>query len=62
MPTLLAMAPVIKGSTALPACPKPEIQPIAGVSIHLGMTRPDWFIAIGYIGPVECPFASQVLG
>ncbi|KAI4520811.1 hypothetical protein K525DRAFT_257240, partial [Schizophyllum commune Loenen D] len=44
---LCASAPVIRGRTALPACPKPAIHPMDGVISHAGRIRAAWFIAIG---------------
>ena len=44
---LCASAPVIRGRTALPACPKPAIHPMDGVVSHAGRMRAAWFIAIG---------------
>jgi hypothetical protein len=45
----------MKGIAALPAWPKPAIQPIEPVRIHLGSIRPAWFMAMGYIGPRSIP-------
>lgn len=39
IPTLLAIAPVTNGKMALPACPKPAIQPIDAVKIQGGRIR-----------------------
>lgn len=49
------MEPVMNGKTALPACPKPAIQPIELVRIYRGRILPAWFIAIGYMGPRRAP-------
>jgi len=50
-----AMAPVMNGRNALPAWPKPAIQPIEPVKIHRGRTREAWFMTMGYIGPSRTP-------
>lgn len=55
IPNLDEIAPVMNGRTALPAWPKPAIQPMDPVRIHRGRTRPAWFIAIGYMGPRRTP-------
>lgn len=55
IPCFSEIAPVIKGRTALPACPKPAIQPIELVRIQRGRMRPVWFMAMGYMGPSRMP-------
>jgi hypothetical protein len=40
IPVFDAMAPVMNGKTALPACPNPAIQPIDPVRSQRGRTRP----------------------
>lgn len=55
IPCFEEIAPVRKGSAALPAWPNPAIQPMEPVRSHLGRTRPAWFIAMGYIGPKRSP-------
>ncbi len=54
-PLLLAIAPVMKGSNALPVCPNPAIQPREPVSRYGGSIRTAWFAAMGYMGPRKNP-------
>lgn len=61
IPCLWAIAPVINGIMALPACPNPAIQPIAPVRIHGGRIRDDWFMAIGNMGPRRTPINDTVM-
>ena len=55
IPLLCASAPVMNGSTALPACETPAIQPMLGVRSHAGRMRPAWFMAMGKKGPRRTP-------
>jgi hypothetical protein len=55
IPALLAIAPVMKGNAADPACPSPAIQPMQPVSSQRGKIRPASFITMGYIGPSRTP-------
>lgn len=61
MPCFCEIAPVIKGRMALPACPKPAIQPIDPVRIQRGRMREAWFMAIGYIGPSKAPMIDTAI-
>jgi len=58
IPAFEATAPVMKGTRADPAWPDPAIQPIAPVRSQRGDTLPQWFIAIGYIGPINTPMIA----
>jgi hypothetical protein len=55
IPVFEAMAPVIKGNSALPAWPKPAIHPIDPDKSHRGTIRPAWFMTMGYMGPRTTP-------
>lgn len=59
IPCFSEIAPVIKGKIALPACPKPAIQPIELVRIQRGKMRPVWFMAMGYMGPSRTPMIDM---
>ena len=54
-PNLDAIAPVMKGTTAVPAWPKPAIHPMAPDISQCGTRRPVIIITIGYIGPRKTP-------
>lgn len=49
IPDLEAMAPVMNGSKAEPACPHPAIHPIDPVRSQRGSTRPAWGGSGGFI-------------
>jgi len=58
IPAFEAIAPAIEGTRADPAWPDPAIQPTAPVRSQRGNTLPQWFIAIGYIGPINIPMLA----
>lgn len=50
-----AKTPIMNGTSAEPACPKPAIQAMHPVRIQGGRIQPAWFITIGYVGPTSRP-------
>ena len=47
IPLFDAIAPVMNGRTAEPACPKPAIHPIDAVRRRGGRIRAAWFMTMG---------------